>query len=163
MISYEAGEGGIHIPDIAGNSDDWHQMAQGIQIRVLRTCQATGTWAVLYKVAAGTTASPHVHYGSADSLVLKGKMQAASGVDGGRKTLKAGDYAFEPNTNRRHEATYFVEDTLLLYIHTGALMYLDDEGNYSTMTDVNAIEEFLKRPRPDAETPFHFVENRPRT
>jgi hypothetical protein len=132
--------GGLHIHDIAGESEEWRDLAPGIQMRVLRTCQATGTWAVLYKVAAGTTASPHMHFGSSDSFVIKGKMV-------GGRTLVAGDYVFEPNTNRVHEAAYFEEDTLYLYIHKGPLMYLDEKGGFKAMSDWNTIARIAeKRP-----------------
>jgi gentisate 1,2-dioxygenase len=131
--------GGIHIHDIAGESDDWRDLAPGIQMRVLRTEQATGTWAVLYKVKAGTTASSHMHFGSSDSFVIKGKMV-------GGRTLVAGDYVFEPNSNRVHEAAYFEEDTLYLYIHKGPLMYLDEKGNHKAMSDWFAIQQIADSP-----------------
>lgn len=138
MAGSEAGDGGILIRDIGGDSPDWRQLAPGIEMRVLRTCQATGTWAVLYRVKAGTTAAAHMHFGSADSYVIKGRMVAG----GGGKTLSTGDYTYEPNNNRRHEATYFEEDTLFLYFHHGPLAYLDEDGEISSIADWNAIGQF---------------------
>jgi anti-sigma factor ChrR (cupin superfamily) len=129
---------GITIRDISGDSPDWRQLAPGIEMRVLRTCQATGTWAVLYRVEAGTTASPHMHFGSADSYVIKGKMSA------GEKSLSTGDYTWEPNNHRRHEATHFEEDTLFLYIHKGPLAYLDEDGEISSIADWNAMRQMVE-------------------
>jgi anti-sigma factor ChrR (cupin superfamily) len=141
MAANGSAEGSIHIADITAASEDWRDLAPGIQMRVLRTCQATGTWVVLYKVKAGTTASPHKHFGSADSFVIEGKMIA--GGKGGR-TLHAGDYAYEPNNQRVHEATYFEEDTLHLYIHTGPMMYLDEAGNPQSIVDWATMRRFAE-------------------
>ena len=59
----------------------WCRAAPGIQVRVLRTCQATGHFVALYKVEAGTTAAPHVHYGSAESYLISGKMEVRGGAE----------------------------------------------------------------------------------
>jgi acetylacetone-cleaving enzyme len=147
MADSEAGDGGILIPDICGDSPDWRQLAPGIEMRVLRTCQATGTWAVLYRVEAGTTASPHMHFGSADSYVIKGKMSAGGGAEAGGKTLSTGDYTYEPNNNRRHDATFFEEDTLFLYFHKGPLAYLDEDGEISSIADWNVIRQMAAEPQ----------------
>jgi len=66
VLEKDVGLGDRIIPVSAGG---WRDAAPGIQIRVLRTCRATGAWVALYKVAAGTTAAPHIHYGAADSRV----------------------------------------------------------------------------------------------
>lgn len=146
MAVTEQSAGGVQINNIAEDTPDWRDIAPGIRVRVLRTCQATGTWAVLYKVDAGTSASSHVHFGSADSYVISGKMETLGGVEKGGKTLVGGDYAFEPNSNRRHSATYFAEDTLLLYIHQGPLMYVDDDGNCKAIADFNAMRQLALAP-----------------
>ena len=144
MADQDAHDSGILIRDIGGNSSDWRQLAQGIEMRVLRTCQATGTWAVLYRVKAGTTASAHMHFGSADSYVIKGRMSAGGGTEAGGKTLSTGDYTYEPNNNRRHDATYFEEDTLFLYFHHGPLAYLDEAGEISSIADWNAMRRIAE-------------------
>ncbi len=135
-------EGGILVQDIAADSPEWQDLAPGIQMRVLRTCQATGIWIVVYKVKAGTVASPHKHFGSSDSFVIAGKMTA--GGPGGR-TLSAGDFAHEPNNQRVHEATSFEEDTLHLYIHTGPMMYLNEDGSTKAIVDWNVMKQFGDR------------------
>jgi anti-sigma factor ChrR (cupin superfamily) len=139
MDRHQVDDTGVHVHDIGGESDDWRDLAPGIQIRVLRTTQATGVWAVLYKVAAGTTAAPHQHFGSSDSYVIKGKMIGTAG-----RTLQAGDYVYEPNSDRVHKATYFEEDTLYLYIHQGPFMHLDEAGKMIGVTDWNAMRKLQK-------------------
>lgn len=144
MAILEAENVGVHLSDIGGPSEDWRELGPGLEARVLRTCSVTGTWAVLYKVAGGTSASAHVHYGSADSYVISGCMETGGGEANGGRTVRAGSYSFEPNSNRRHEATYFAEDTLLIYIHHGPIMYVDDDGGFKHLLDwqgVRAIAE----------------------
>ena len=135
-------EGGIHVHDITADSEEWKPLAPGIRMRVLRTCQATGIWIVLYEVKAGTVASPHKHFGSSDSFVIKGRMTA--GGPGGR-TLVAGDFAHEPNNQRVHEATSFEEDTYHLYIHTGPMMYLNEDGSTKSIVDWNVMKQFAEK------------------
>ncbi len=142
MTTRVSKEGGIHVMDIGGDCDEWHDVADGIQMRVLRTCQATGVWAVLYKVKAGTLAARHKHFGSSETYVISGKLLVEGGEEKGGKTLNAGDYLCEPNNLRVHEATYFPEDTLQLYIHKGPIMYLDDEGNNKFILDWSNIQQF---------------------
>lgn len=146
MATQKSEMAGIHITDIAGESDDWHDVAPGIRMRVLRTCQSTGTWSVLYKVDAGTTAMRHRHLGSSESYIIKGKLIVEGGaeVEGGM-TLHTGDYIAGPNNQRVHEATYFPEDTIQLYIHKGPIMYLDENDNVDFIIDWSTIHEFEKK------------------
>ena len=136
---------GIHIKNIAGECDDWHDVAPGLRMRVLRTCQSTGTWSVLYKVAAGTTAMRHRHLGSSESVILSGKaiVEGGAEVEGGM-TLETGDYIAGPNNQRVHEATYFPEDTVQLYIHKGPIMYLDENDNCEFIIDWSSIKQYEK-------------------
>lgn len=135
-------EGGIHVHDICADSDEWKPLAPGIRMRVLRTCQATGTWAVLYRVKAGTMAARHRHFGSSETYVIKGKLLVEGGAEKGGKTLNAGDYLCEPNNQRVHEATYFPEDTLQLYIHKGPIMYVDEDDNCQFILDWSNIKQY---------------------
>ncbi len=122
---------------IPANAGGWRDAGPGIQVRVLRTCQVTGTWVALYKVEAGTTAPPHVHYGAAESYVVSGRMEV-SGM-----TVAAGDYSYEAN-GARHEATYFPEDTLLYYTNFGPIVYLDDAGKVDYIMDFNMMRQLAE-------------------
>ena len=137
---FEAGD--IHMKADAGG---WCRAAPGIQVRVLRTCQATGHFVALYKVEAGTSAAPHVHYGSAESYLISGKMEVRGGAENGGKTVLPGDYGFEPN-GARHDATYFPEDSLLFYIAHGPAMYFDEQGNFSFMMDFAMMKKLSEDP-----------------
>ena len=44
-----------------------------------------------------------------------------------------------------HEAAYFAEDTLYLYIHHGPLMYLDEAGGFKAMSDWNTIAQIAEK------------------
>lgn len=117
---------------ISADAGGWRNAGSGIQVRVLRTCQVTGTWVALYKVEAGTTAPPHIHYGAAESYVVSGRMQVAG------MTVGPGDYSYEAN-GARHDATYFPEDTLLYYTNFGPIAYLDDAGKVDYIMDFNMM------------------------
>jgi anti-sigma factor ChrR (cupin superfamily) len=127
--------------DAAARHDgrDWRDFQPGIQVHVLRTCQETGTFVALYKVAAGTTAAAHIHYGAAESYMISGRIEAASG-----KVLLPGDHSFEPN-GAHHDATYFPEDTILFFINYGPIMYLDEDGNCDTMVDFAYMRDIQAR------------------
>ena len=129
LVQKEPVIGDKHIPADAGG---WCDAGPGIEVRVLRTCQVTGTWVALYKVAAGTTAPPHIHYGAAESYVVSGRMEV-SGM-----TVAAGDYSYEAN-GARHDATYFPEDTLLYYTNFGPIVYLDEAGKVDYIMDFNMM------------------------
>lgn len=137
---FEAGD--IHMKADAGG---WCRAAPGIQVRVLRTCQATGHFVALYKVEAGTTAAAHVHYGSAESYLVSGKMEVRGGAENGGKTVLPGDYGFEAN-GARHDATYFPEDSLLFYIAHGPAMYFDEQGKFSFMMDFAMMKKLSEDP-----------------
>jgi hypothetical protein len=132
----------LHIKADAGG---WCRAAPGIQVRVLRTSQATGHFVALYKVEAGTTAAPHVHYGSAESYLVSGRMEVRGGAENGGKTVLPGDYGFEAN-GARHDATYFPEDSLLFYIAHGPTMYFDEAGNYAFMMDFAMMKKLSEDP-----------------
>jgi quercetin dioxygenase-like cupin family protein len=132
----------LHIRADAGG---WVSPTPGIEARVLRTCQATGTFVVLYKVKAGTTAQRHVHYGSAESYLISGKMEVRGGAENGGKTVLPGDYGFEAN-GARHDATYFPEDTLLFYINHGPIAYLDENGKVDYLLDFDAMRKLAADP-----------------
>jgi quercetin dioxygenase-like cupin family protein len=125
---------------IPADAGGWRDAGPGIQVRVLRTCQVTGTWVALYKVAAGTYAAPHIHYGAAESYVISGKMEVRGGVEKGGMTVAAGDYSYEAN-GARHDATFFPEDTLLYYTNFGPIVYLDDQGEVDFIMDFNMMRK----------------------
>lgn len=121
----------------------WLPAGPGIEMRVLRTSQETGTWIVIFKIAAGTTAQAHLHHGAAEYYMLSGKMELRGGVGNGGITAVAGDYGYEAN-GALHGATYFPEDTMMYFANYGPVAYLDDRGEVEAFMDWRAIREAEK-------------------
>jgi hypothetical protein len=44
----------------------WKPTGEGAWAKLLRACPETGTWTVMFKQAAGTSAPPHKHLAPAD-------------------------------------------------------------------------------------------------
>ena len=89
--------------------------------KVLWTGSESGSYAVLLKWKKGYVAGKHKHLGASHTFILKGKLRVREGV------LEAGDYVYEAN-GMIHEATAALEDTEYLFINTGPIVYLDEEG-----------------------------------
>src|SRR5258708_39793700 len=90
--------GDIHMKADAGG---WCRAAPGIQVRVLRTSQATGHFVALYRVEAGATAARHVPYGSGGSDLISGRVGGCGGAPhGGPNRGPPGDGPAGPTAPR---------------------------------------------------------------
>lgn len=128
---------------LATNKMPWLQFGGGIDFKVLRTSQETGTWSVLFRCAADSSFNPHRHLGGGEYLMLKGRMEVRGGVEKGGITAFAGDYGYEPN-GILHDETFFPVETELYFTNHGAIQFLTDDLKPDFVLDYAMLEELSK-------------------
>ncbi|MFC7051018.1 2,4'-dihydroxyacetophenone dioxygenase family protein [Emcibacter nanhaiensis] len=115
----------------------WVEMVDGVDFRLLRTCNITGAWTVYFRCAAGSSFPRHQHFGAGEYLVTKGRMVYRAGE------AAAGDYGYEP-LDVIHELTSFPEYTELYFTNFGPVIFMDDEGNVQSILDHNAVRDLYE-------------------
>jgi anti-sigma factor ChrR (cupin superfamily) len=122
--------------DLMINLDDlpWIPMVDGIDFKLLRTCEVTGTWTVYFRAFAGSSFPLHRHYGAGEYFVTKGKMVYRAGE------ANAGDYGYEP-LGAVHELTSFPEYTELYFTNFGPVVFLDENGSVTSILDNFSLVE----------------------
>lgn len=116
----------------------WKPYIEGIDIKVLRTCDVSGAWTVLFRCQPGSSIPRHRHYGAGEYLVVRGKMEYRAGV------AVTGDYGYEP-LDAVHDKTWFPEETELYFTNFGPVLFLDDADNVVAILDQSRIAEIAAR------------------
>lgn len=124
----------------------WKEFGPGIDFKVLRTSQETGTWTVLFRCAAGSSFAPHRHLGGGEYLMLSGRMEVRGGSEQGGVTANAGDFGYEPN-GVLHDSTYFPEDTVLYFTNNGAIQFLTEDMQPDFVLDYEMLEQLSDKAR----------------
>jgi len=106
----------------------WIPMVEGIDFKLLRTCEVTGVWTVYFRAAAGASFPRHRHYGAGEYLVVKGKMAYRAGE------ANAGDYGYEP-LGSIHDLTSFPEYTELYFTNFGPVVFMAADGTVISILD----------------------------
>jgi ChrR Cupin-like domain len=132
-----AGLGDIYINTSA---EPWINFSPGIDFKLLRTSQETGTWTALFKCAAGSSFARHEHLAAGEYLMVSGKMDIRGGADGGGVTARAGDYGFEAN-GAWHDDTSFPEETVFYFTNFGPIRFVDDEDRTIAVLDYKMLRE----------------------
>ncbi len=125
---------------VATGEMPWLVFGNGIDFKVLRTSQETGSWTVLFRCAPGSSFNPHRHLGGGEYLVLKGRMEVRGGAAKGGITANAGDYGYEPN-GILHDETSFPEQTELYFTNHGAIQFLTPDLEPDFVLDFAKLEE----------------------
>lgn len=125
---------------IATKDLPWLEFGGGIDFKILRTSQETGTWSVLFRCAKGASFNPHRHLGGGEYLMLKGTMLVRGGAENGGITARAGDFGYEPN-GVLHEQTDFPEDAELYFTNHGAIQFLTPDLKPDFVLDYALLEE----------------------
>jgi anti-sigma factor ChrR (cupin superfamily) len=107
---------------------------EGIDVKVLRTCDVSGAWTVLFLCQPGSSIPRHRHYGAGEYLVVRGRMEYRAGV------AVTGDYGYEP-LDAVHDKTWFPEETELYFTNFGPVLFLDDADNVIAILDQSRIAE----------------------
>jgi hypothetical protein len=132
-----AGLGDIYIDTSAR---PWLNFSPGIDFKVLRTSQETGTWTVLFKCAAGSSFARHEHLAAGEYYMVSGRMEIRGGVERGGVTARGGDYGYEAN-GTFHDETNFPEESVLYFTNFGPIRFVDDKDQTVFVLDYKALRE----------------------
>jgi quercetin dioxygenase-like cupin family protein len=100
---------------------DWVEYSPGsAYLKVLWVGAETGRWAVLLRWKKGHVAPPHKHLTAAHTYILSGRLRLRDEV------VETGDYIYEAN-GMIHDETVAEEDTELLFICDGSILYFDED------------------------------------
>ncbi|MEM6580648.1 MAG: 2,4'-dihydroxyacetophenone dioxygenase family protein [Pseudomonadota bacterium] len=113
----------------------WKPYIEGIDIKVLRTCETSGAWTCLFRCQPGSSFPRHRHYGAGEYLVVRGKMEYRAGC------ATTGDYGYEP-LDAIHDETRFPEETELYFTNFGPVLFLDTDDNVIAILDHNAVAAY---------------------
>lgn len=116
----------------------WVPLADGIDYRVLRTSAETGTWTVLFRAQPGSSFARHRHLGAGEYYVIKGRMEYRAG------SAVAGDYGYEP-LDSIHDETNFPEYTELYFTNFGAVVFLDENDEVTSILDHNVLSDLASQ------------------
>ena len=125
---------------IASDATPWLTMDANTQFRLLRCSRETGQTTLLLKIAAGTRAGAHIHFGASEYLVLSGRMELGGGAEAGGVTARAGDYGYEAN-GAVHGETYFPEETMLFFVRQGPSARIDENQQIVSVLDWKRLTE----------------------
>ena len=127
------------VNDILIKTDDlpWVEMVDGVDFRLLRTCDTTGAWTVTFRCQPGSSFPRHQHFGAGEYIVLKGRMVYRAGE------AVAGDYGYEP-LDAIHELTSFPEYTELYFTNFGPVIFMEEDGTILSVLDHNAVRELYE-------------------
>ena len=106
----------------------WLPMIDGIDFKLLRISEETGSWTVLFRCQPGSSFPIHKHLGAGEYYVLTGRMVYRIGEAG------PSTYGYEP-LGVIHESTTFPEYTELLFTNHGPVAFLDDDGGVKQLLD----------------------------
>ena len=121
----------------------WREFGGGIDFKILRLSEETGTWTVLFRCAKGSSFRPHRHLGGGEYFVVNGRMDIRGGAANGGVTALTGDYGYEPN-GVLHDKTDFPEPTELYFTNSGPLQFLTDDHEPDFVLDVTMLEELAQ-------------------
>ncbi len=100
----------------------------GIEFKLLRVSQETGTVTLLFKCAPQSSFARHRHLGAGEYLMVYGEMDVRGGARAGGITAVAGDYGYEPN-GIIHDSTEFPKETVFYFTNYGPIQFIDEEDN----------------------------------
>lgn len=115
------------------NDLPWVDQGFGIEMKVLRVCDATGSWVIMNRFPAGTQLPTHRHSGAVIAYTLQGQW----GYLESDFTAVAGSVIFEP-ANTAHTlkvADDATELTIVFFTIEGSLTHFTDDGTIWGISD----------------------------
>jgi hypothetical protein len=123
---------------IHASQQPWLPFSDGIDFKLLRASQETGTWTVLIRARKGAAIARHEHLGAGEYYMVSGKMEVRGGVENGGITAYGGDYGYEPN-GMIHDSTNFPEESVLYFTNYGPIRFIDDNNQTVHVQDWQGI------------------------
>ncbi len=108
-------------------------MANGVEIEIISTDSSTGGFSCILHGKKNATFEPHLHLAGCEYLILSGALNYRDEV------APAGDSGYE-SYGSLHEKTVFPEDTEMLFITHGPILFLDENNEPTEILDSRWIE-----------------------
>lgn len=125
------------------NDYPWVDQGFGIEIKILRVCNSTGSWIIMNRFEPGTQLPTHRHSGAVTAYTLQGKW----GYLESDFTATAGSVIFEPaNTSHTLKvADDAGEPTIVFFSVEGSLTHYTEDGTIWGISDGHTqLEEYLR-------------------
>lgn len=105
----------------------------GIEMEVFSTDPSTGGFSSILRGKKGGTFLPHLHLAGCEYMILSGALNYRD------QLAPAGDTGYE-SYGSIHEVTVFPEETEMLFITHGPILFLDESNNPTEILDSRWIE-----------------------
>lgn len=107
--------------------------SEGVEMEVISVDPVTGGFACIFRGKKDSTFSPHLHLAGADYIILSGALNYRD------QLAPAGDSGYEPYGSI-HAMTIFPEDTEMVFITHGPLIFFDEQERFTDIMDSRWIE-----------------------
>lgn len=118
----------------------WAQVAEGIEIKLLRAGEGTGTYTMMARFAPGTALPSHRHFGRVHVYTLSGRWGYAE-YDW---QARAGDYVHEPpgSIHSLRVPSDATEPAVLFMIIDAGMVLMDEHGAMMAVEDADTLRGF---------------------
>ena len=113
-------------------------LADGVKMEVIATDPSTGGFSCILRGKKGGTFAPHLHLAGCDYLIMSGALNYRD------ELAPAGDSGYEPYGSI-HEKTVFPEETEMLFITHGPIMFMDENNAYTEIMDSRWVDELIAK------------------
>ena len=142
--THDPGVRGAMLADI--NRIEWKPLGEGVQFKLLRTCDVTGDWVLYVQLAPGTKFGRHQHITPAEFFITKGELV----FEGGSAT--AGVYGYE-QVGEIHEEAAGATETEFLYFGHGPVSFIDQKNQVQFVAGIEFYKDAWK-----GQVPANIVE-----
>ena len=119
----------------------WVDQGYGIEMKMLRVCDASGQWIILNRFPPGTQLPAHRHSGSVIAYTLKGQW----GYLESDFTSRAGSVVFEPANTSHTLKVADDEQAEVFFVIQGSLVHLDEQGKVLGVADGHSqLAEYIR-------------------
>jgi len=113
----------------------WQPIHPGFSLKVVRgSTDDAATRALLLRLEPGTDVGFHRHTGEIHAFNLAGTRELCTG-----ERIGPGGYVYEPPGNHDSWRAVGDEPVIIFLTATGAIEYLDDEGNVTSRTTTGSV------------------------
>lgn len=130
---------------VAASGMPWRAFFPGVDFKLLRASDETGTFTLMLRTRAGASLPKHRHLGAGEYFMLSGRMLVRGGREQGGITATPGDWGYEP-LGIVHDSTEFPEISVLLFTNHGPIQFLDDKDNTVAILDCQQVRLLAQGP-----------------
>ncbi|PSN69610.1 hypothetical protein BS50DRAFT_674182 [Corynespora cassiicola Philippines] len=114
----------------------WLPLAPKVWVMLVKTHPRSGAFTVIVRAEEGSVLPRHRHVESSELFIIRG-----AGLHPQAGHYTQGDFVTEP-AGSFHDPIVFNVETELLMRSNGASIFLDDEGNVTSIMDLQMLQQF---------------------